>query len=103
MVTITSTSKAGKIREVKALIADRDDAVYRVLTLMYDLQTANEQNAESTSESNGQGFSASHAEFGSILAKVIKTKGVLTERQMIYGRRIAGHYARQVVEGGHLK
>jgi hypothetical protein len=28
---------------------------------------------------------------------------VLTERQMHFGRRIAGHYARQVVEGGHLK
>ena len=102
MVTIESTSKAGKIREVKALIANRDDAVCRVLVLMYELQTACEQNAQSTSEANGQGFSAAHAEFGSILAKVIKTKGVLTERQMHFGRRIAGHYARQVVEGGHL-
>lgn len=73
---------------------------------IYSYQTADEQESDSTTESNGRGFNAFHAEFGSSLARWIE-KGVkdygkregetLTVGQAKAARKMMKRYAGQIL------
>ena len=84
--------------EIKALINSNDVFMARCLVKIYDRQTADEQNAETTCHSNGVGFSGAHANFGTILAKAMIKWGSLKGGQISAGRKIALRYTRQLAD-----
>jgi len=86
--------------ETKTLITQflkcNDRAVELALVGLYARQTPSERATSSTVESNGRGFRYDHAEFGSSLARWVKSGRRLTIRQIRAARPMVCYYWRQV-------
>ena len=82
--------------EIQALINRNDKAVIRGLLAIYDRQTADEKETESTNHHNGIGFNGCDAEFGSSLATQYREKGRLSQKQIASGRKIIYKYCGQL-------
>lgn len=79
-------------------ILESDRAVSKGLVAIYQRQTTDEQSSETTVHANGRGFSGADAEFGSSLAKKVLKGWRLSPEQVHYGRRMLGHYWKQLIE-----
>lgn len=84
--------------EILVLLAGNNRAVERAMVALYQRQTVAEQRTSSTTESNGRGFNAFHAERGTYYAKWVLSGRRLTGRHLEAARRMACHYARQLAE-----
>jgi hypothetical protein len=73
--------------QIEKLLATNDKAVARALVVLYESQTASEQNSDSTHESNGVGFSHAHSFIGCRMAKFYLARGYLTDKQVAYWRK----------------
>jgi hypothetical protein len=84
--------------QIKALLMSNDRAVERAIVALYHRQTVGEQRTSSTTESNGRGFNAFHAERGTYWAKWVISGRRLTGRHLVSAREVACYYARQLAE-----
>jgi hypothetical protein len=84
--------------EIKGLLMSNDRAVERAMVTLYHRQTVSEQHTSSTTESNGRGFNAFHAERGTYYAKWVISGRRLTGHHLSSARKMACYYARQLAE-----
>ena len=91
-------SKKDMIEQLRQRLASKDRWALRALMRIYQNQTADEQNSETTIERNGIGFTGPDAEILSSFARQYQRRGSLSERQMIILRRRIPAYARQIVQ-----
>ena len=73
-------------------------ATKALIRIYKENQTPSEQNAQTTTEDNGIGFTGVDAPFLSSLAAQYEQKGFLSEKQMGFVLRKMPKYARQVVQ-----
>jgi hypothetical protein len=92
-----STKKA-KVTYVKGKLAADNRWLLRGLLAIYHKQTAAEQAARQTAESNKVGFTAYDAEFLSGMAKLIEEQRTLSAKQLDTVRSKMVKYAGQLVE-----
>ena len=83
---------------VQSLLATNDVAVKRAILAIYARQTADEQSSESTFYHNSVGFSGVDGEIMSSFAKQLKSRGFLTEKQMVIARKKMPRYWKQLVD-----
>jgi hypothetical protein len=90
--------------QVKELLANNNRAVERALMVLFAYQTADEQQSEHTSHSNGRGFNSTDAAIMSSMAKWVLQGRSLSMKQLAFLRgegkknsRI-GKYAGQLAE-----
>ena len=89
---------------IQTLLATNDKAVYRALIVLFERQTADEQEAESTNHNNGRGFNGRDAKFGTSLAKQVIAweqghstfRNPLSAGQMTAARKMIRKYAGQL-------
>ncbi len=92
-------SKKDMIEQLRHRLASNDRWALRALMRIYQNQTADEQNSESTIERNGIGFTGPDAEILTSFARQYQRRGSLSPKQMIILRRRIPAYARQIVQG----
>jgi hypothetical protein len=84
------------------IIADKlqndDKWLYRGIVAIYERQTADEQQAETTNHHNAKGFNGTDAKFGTSLAKQILAGRTLTVNQAQAARKMMRKYAGQLVK-----
>ncbi len=96
---MTKTEQQAAIKAtIQELLATSDRAVERALIRIYERQTADEQQAESTNHNNARGFTGVDAGFLTRVAKGCIRYGHLTERQMPYVRAKMMKYWAQLAE-----
>jgi len=96
-----NTMKIWKKEDIRNLLIVRDDAVVRGMLVIYDLQTADEQNSEYTIEANGVGYSGAHAEIMTSFSKFYLKNNFLSRKQINIARRIILKYTRQLAEAAN--
>ncbi len=69
------------------LLNTNDQAIGRALAVLNERQTLEEQNAESTINNNGRGFTPADARMGTSMAEFYSTAGRLTEKQLAYWKK----------------
>ena len=84
--------------QIISLLMSNDRAVERAMVALFQRQTVGEQRTSSTTESNGRGFNAFHAERGTYWAKWVMSGRRLTGKHLVGARKMACHYARQLSE-----
>lgn len=74
------------------------DANYaaQCVSLVYQLQTPDEQEAETTRDRNRRGFMSSHAVAGSKLAKKLQDREDLTPEDLAQAQALARRYGKQL-------
>lgn len=90
--------------EILPMLESNNKAVYRALEVLLERQTADERQSENTVHSNGRGFNARDAKFGTDLAnRVIHWRSgkstylyPLTAYQLAAARRMLRKYAGQL-------
>lgn len=82
--------------EIKTMIATNDKAVARALLALLDRQTADEQASQTTSHSNGQGFTGADAEILTSFAQQVQRGRTLSVKQLEIARRKLVKYAKQL-------
>lgn len=93
------------------MLNTNDKAVYRALVVLFERQTADEQNSESTNHLNGMGFNGTDARFGSSLAKQViafeqgksKYRYPLSRTQLEEARKMVRKYAGQLAKVANEK
>ena len=90
---------------IQHLIATDKRAVARALVVLYQRQTADEQNQETTKYSNGIGFKSCHARVGTSFATQFLRTGWLSDKQIAYARERMkiSQYWRQLLEAAKEK
>lgn len=73
--------------QIIELLNTNDKAVARALVVLNERQTATEQNAESTINHNGVGFTPADARMGTSMAGFYTRNGYLTPKQIAYWRK----------------
>lgn len=98
------------VEQIRELLETRNVAVEKAILTLYEHQTRDEQETETTKYDNGVGFNGLDAEFLSSLAKQMlanrygRLKGSrLTENQMKYARKKVMKYAGQLVKIANAK
>jgi len=74
-------------QEIVALLQSNDKAIARAVVVLNERQTASEQNAESTINHNGVGFTPADARMGTSMANFYTKRGYLTEKQLAYWKK----------------
>lgn len=90
-------TKSELVKYYKEMLSEFDGWAIRGLLAVYDKQTADEKQTETTRHSNGVGFRGSDAEFLSSLANRYITRGSLTEKQLATLKKVMPVYAKQLV------
>ena len=94
---------------IVALLETNDKAVARALVVLYNNQTADEQETNSTHQHNGRGFSGFDADIGTKMAKFYLERGYLTKGQVAVWRKPTkggiriGRYWRQLLAAAEEK
>jgi len=83
---------------IKELLIRNDQAVARGIMAFFALQTADEQQAESTNKNNGVGFNGSDAPILSSFAKQLQNGRTMSDRQMELARKKIIKYAGQLTK-----
>lgn len=86
---------------IRALLESNASAVYRALIVLFNRQTADEQQSEDTKHLNGRGFNARDAKFGTDLAQRClnpdkRYRYPLSVNQLAAARRMLRKYAGQL-------
>jgi hypothetical protein len=89
--------------EVTHLLKTNDRAVERALVVLYQRQTSDEQAVLQTRHTNGVGFNATDAKFGSDLAQKVLKGWRLTPGQIGSARRMLIKYGGQLVAAAEEK
>ena len=95
-----AVDKGGKVwneESIKELLRTSDKAVYRALVLIFENQTADEQNTESTHYHNRVGFRPQDAFILSEYANWYQKRGSLTPKQLEWARKLIAKYWRQLL------
>ena len=82
--------------EIEELLRSNPRAVERAMMAVWERQTADEQNTDTTKHHNGIGFSGWTARFGSYYAKWCRSGRRLTGKHLERARKIALHHAGQL-------
>ena len=82
---------------IHGLLQIHDRQVEKAICLIYDSQTLDEKESESTIYHNKIGFSSFDAKFGTSLAKQIEGGAYLTKRQSDAARNMLVKYENQLV------
>lgn len=82
--------------EIENLVQTNDKVLYGALKQLYECQTKDEQNSETTKEQNGVGFNAFDAPILSSLAEGLKKYGSLTVKQRELARKKLKKYTKQL-------
>jgi hypothetical protein len=95
---------------IVALLAKSDKAVERALLVVFENQTADEQQSAAVTHHNGKGFCFYHAEIGTSMANQLKRRGFLTPGQIAYWRKLNGRgqmniaiYWKQLIAAAKIK
>ena len=72
---------------ITQLLETSDKAVARAIVVLNQRQTADEQSAEQTKYTNGQGFRACDARMGTSMAQFYERNGYLSAKQLAYWRK----------------
>lgn len=83
-------------QEIKDLLNRSNKAVVKGIIAIYKQQTIDEQAIHTTTIKNGRGFNGLDAEFGSSLAEKALEYGTLTDKQMVYARKMTLRYSKQL-------
>lgn len=94
--------KVWKKEDIRQLLETRQDAVIRGMLVIYERQTADEQDSEYTIEANGVGYSGVHAEIMTSLSKFYLKNNFLSPKQMKIAKKIILKYTRQLAEEANL-
>lgn len=82
--------------EILHLLETNDKMVIRSIVKIFEKQTEDEQQTDSTNHHNGVGYNGVDAEFMSSLAKQVLAGKKLTEKQMVHARKKIKKYAKQL-------
>lgn len=93
-----ATANGWTKEKIQDLILTNKLACERALIRIYERQTADEQNCETTTEANSRGFTAFDAEFLTSCAKNCLKCGGLTERQHVIVQKKITKYWKQLME-----
>jgi D-alanyl-D-alanine carboxypeptidase len=85
------------VETIVNLINTNHNAVYRAIVVLFAEQTSDEQRHEDTKHLNRRGFRADHAKRGSMLAKKIARKELLTPEEFIWAREVLRRYRWQLL------
>jgi hypothetical protein len=88
---------------IKERLVKSDAWVMNGVIRIFEYQTADEQNSDSTSEDNGVGFNSVDAELLSSFAKFAMKRGFLSKGQMTYARKKMLKYSGQLAEIANSK
>lgn len=91
-------TKAELKEMLKKQIATNDNKAVHALMTVYSFQTDQEQNDGHTIEYNKRGFSGVDSQILSSFAEQYKTKGYLSDKQMVLVKRLMPRYANQLLE-----
>lgn len=69
----------------------------RGVVAIYEKQTADEKNTDSTNRTNGVGFTGADARFGSSIAKRLIAGGGVTPNQLVACKKMMKKYAGQLL------
>jgi hypothetical protein len=69
-----------------------------VIGILYDRQTAHEQDTKSTLTKNRRGFMSSHAVHGSRIAQALRSGETLSDEDVVRVQTIAPRYTKQLAE-----
>lgn len=83
--------------EIENLLNSNDLAVERGIVRLFELQTSDEQESETTNHHNNVGFCGWAARNGTYYAKWVKSGRKLTGNHLAKARKIALHHAGQLV------
>jgi hypothetical protein len=86
------------VESIKSLLHTNPKAVSRALIVLYNRQTSDEQSSHSTSHLNGRGFNGADAAFGTSLAKQVLAGRYLSNKQLVFARKMVIKYAKQLLE-----
>lgn len=94
---VPAKTKATRKAQIRELLLTNDQAVKRGVVAIYNLQTASEQSDLTTKENNGVGFNGLDAEIMSSFAQRLLKGWPLSEKQMVYARKIILKYSGQLL------
>lgn len=83
--------------DINVLLSTNDRAVARALVVLYERQTDDEKGSGVTKHSNGAGFNATDASFGTALAQWVLSGKRLSAGQLASARRMLGKYSGQLL------
>jgi hypothetical protein len=96
-------TKKERQEKVRNLLLTNDKAVLRGVVAIYNRQTLDEKNSDSTKHENHQGFCANDAPLMSLFARQILQHGGLTSTQLKVAREKIVRYRKQLAEIAELK
>lgn len=88
---------------IRALLDTNDKAVERAMIVLYDRQTQDEKQVDSTRHHNNRGFNHGDAPRGSYYARWVLSGRALTGNHLAKARSIAKRYAGQLAEIANAK
>ena len=88
---------------IRILLATNDKAVARAMVVLFDRQTQDEKQAESTTHHNNRGFNHGDAKKGTYMARWVLSGRTLTGHHLDRARRMAMRYAGQLAEVANEK
>ncbi len=94
---VPAKTKAARKAQIRELLLVNDRAVQRGVVAIYNLQTASEQSDLTTKENNGIGYNGLDAEIMSSFAQRLLKGLALSEKQMVYARKIMLKYSGQLL------
>ena len=89
--------------DIDRILNSNPRAVGRAMIVLFERQTADEQQRSSTRHQNGRGFNAYSARSGSYYARWVQSGRQLTGRHLVKARLIALRHSRQLVEEANDK
>ncbi len=92
---MTTKTKLTKEFIIEKLMAS-DQWLYRGILAIFDFQTWDEQQTESTNKNNGVGFNGADAPILSSFAKQLKARGFLSQKQIACAKKMMVKYAGQL-------
>jgi hypothetical protein len=95
---MTNTKRIWKKEEIRKLLETRDEAVLRGMCKIFELQTFDEQQSDSTNHDNGVGFTGADAMIMSSFVKFYHKRGFITLKQMMIARKKMLKYSGQLAK-----
>lgn len=92
------TSKVQLVDYMRKQLATNDKQAKKALLFLFDRQTEDEQKFEAVKVNNGVGFKDCDAKFLSSLAKQLREKNYLTDKQMACLKKSIQKYAGQLIK-----
>ena len=92
------TKKIWTRDEIETMVRNQDAAVERAMVAIWERQTADEQETQTTNHHNGRGFCGWAARTGTYYANWVRSGRHLTGKHLAKARKIALHHAGQLTD-----